>query len=203
MQSLDIQSFSYEERHGLLPTLTSAFADCGGWILDRKTLSPTTMEFRIEIQLRAVVDLYASILASGLELTRAAISPSPTSAPAARTSLLPPTSARSSPSASKSASSKTHPPLHLPIPACQTPGMKLPPQQLPPSSCATAIRIPDHQHPRLPSPMCQHQPQPRRIRRHLKHWLTHHRIPARHPRRQAHPIHSRRLLPTRPCASTR
>ena len=47
MQSLDIQGFSYEERHGFLPTLTSAFADCGGWILDRKTLSPSTMEFRI------------------------------------------------------------------------------------------------------------------------------------------------------------
>jgi hypothetical protein len=71
MQSLDIQGFSYEERHGLLPTLTSAFADCGGWILDRKTLSSSTMEFRIEIQLRAVIDLYSSIIASGLELTRA------------------------------------------------------------------------------------------------------------------------------------
>jgi hypothetical protein len=71
MQSLDIQGFSYEERRGLLPTLASAFAECGGWILDRKTLSPSTMEFRIEIQLRAVLDLYSSILASGLELTRA------------------------------------------------------------------------------------------------------------------------------------
>ena len=71
MQSLDIQGFSYEERQGLLPTLTSAFADCGGWILDRKTISTNTMEFRLEIQLRAVVDLYSSILAAGLELTRA------------------------------------------------------------------------------------------------------------------------------------
>ena len=70
MQSLDIQGFSYEERHGFLPTLASAFAECGGWILDRKTLSPSTMEFRIEIQLRAVIDLYSSIIASGLELTR-------------------------------------------------------------------------------------------------------------------------------------
>jgi hypothetical protein len=70
MQSLDIQGFSYEERHGFLPTLTSAFADCGGWILDRKTLSPSTMEFRIEIQLRSVIELYSSIIASGLELTR-------------------------------------------------------------------------------------------------------------------------------------
>ena len=71
MQSLDIQGFSYEERHGFLPTLTSAFADCGGWILDRKALSPSSMEFRIEIQLRAVIDLYSSIIGSGLELTRA------------------------------------------------------------------------------------------------------------------------------------
>jgi hypothetical protein len=70
MQPLDIQGFSYEERHGILPTLTSAFADCGGWILDCKALSPSTMEFRVEIQLRAVVDLYSSIVASGLELTR-------------------------------------------------------------------------------------------------------------------------------------
>ena len=70
MQLLDIQGFSYEERHGFLPILTSAFADCGGWISDRKTLSPSTMEFRVEIQLRAVLDLYASVIASGLELTR-------------------------------------------------------------------------------------------------------------------------------------
>ena len=72
MQSLDIQGFSYEERHGLLPTLTSAFADCGGWILDRRTLSPSTTEFQVEIQLRAVVELYSSIVSTGLELTRAA-----------------------------------------------------------------------------------------------------------------------------------
>ncbi|HEU5340714.1 hypothetical protein [Edaphobacter sp.] len=70
MQSLDIQSFSYEERQGLLSTLTSAFADCGGWVIDRKALSPSTIEFRIEIQLRSILDLYASIVSSGLELTR-------------------------------------------------------------------------------------------------------------------------------------
>ncbi len=71
MQSLDIQGFSYEERHGLMPILASAFADCGGWILDRKTLSPSTVVFHVEIQLRAVVDLYSSIISAGLQLTRA------------------------------------------------------------------------------------------------------------------------------------
>ncbi len=72
MQSLDIQSFSYEERASVLTQLTTAFADCGGWVLDRKTLSPTLSEFRIEIQLRSVLDLYAGILAAGIELTRSA-----------------------------------------------------------------------------------------------------------------------------------
>lgn len=71
MQLLDIQGFSYEERQGLLPHLTSALADCGGWVLCRKTLSPSMMEIRLEIQLRSIVDLYASIVSSGLELTRA------------------------------------------------------------------------------------------------------------------------------------
>jgi hypothetical protein len=71
MESLDIQAFTYEQRHGLLHDLTAAFSNCGGWILERKTLSPTNMEFRVEIQLLAVLDLYAAIIATGVELTRA------------------------------------------------------------------------------------------------------------------------------------
>jgi hypothetical protein len=70
MQSLDIQAFTYEQRNGLLPVLTAAFSNCGGWVLERKTLSPTNMEFRVEIQLRAILDLYAAIIATGVELTR-------------------------------------------------------------------------------------------------------------------------------------
>jgi hypothetical protein len=71
MESLDIQAFTYEQRHGVLPELTAAFGNCGGWMLGRKTISPTNMEFRIEIQLRAILDLYAAIIATGVELTRA------------------------------------------------------------------------------------------------------------------------------------
>lgn len=70
MESLDIQAFTYEQRHGLLHGLTAAFADCGGWVLDRKTLSANNMEFRVEIQLRAILDLYAAMVATGVELTR-------------------------------------------------------------------------------------------------------------------------------------
>ena len=71
MQSLDIQAYTYEQRHGLLPTLTAAFSNCGGWVLERNTLSTTNMEFRLEIQLQAVLELYAAVVGTGVELTRA------------------------------------------------------------------------------------------------------------------------------------
>jgi len=70
LQTHDLQGYSYEDRQGLLPTLTSALAQCGGWVLERKTTSATTMEFRIEIQLYGIVDLYSSLMATGVELTR-------------------------------------------------------------------------------------------------------------------------------------
>jgi hypothetical protein len=71
MESLDIQAFTYEQRNQLLPELNAAFGACGGWVLDRRTLSPTNMEIQVELQVRAVLDLYAAIVGTGLELTRA------------------------------------------------------------------------------------------------------------------------------------
>ncbi len=70
MEALDIQGFSYEQRPGLLGELAAVFSTCGGWVLERRNLSPTNVEFRVEIQLRAVLDLYAALIATGLELTR-------------------------------------------------------------------------------------------------------------------------------------
>ncbi len=70
MQTLQIQGYSYQTRQEVLPVLTSAVAHCGGWVLDRKMLSETTMEMRVEVELRAALDLYASMIAAGLELTR-------------------------------------------------------------------------------------------------------------------------------------
>ena len=72
MQSLDILSFSYEERTSVLSQLTDSLASCGGWVLDRRTLSPTMSELRIEIQLRSALDLYVGLLSAGVELTRGA-----------------------------------------------------------------------------------------------------------------------------------
>lgn len=70
LQTHDLQGYSYEDRQGLLPVLTNAFTHCGGWVLERKATSATTMEFRIEIQLQGIVELYSSLVATGLELTR-------------------------------------------------------------------------------------------------------------------------------------
>lgn len=70
MPTLDLQSFCYDDRDQVLPQLLAGLADCGGWIMDRRTLSSSIIEFRIEVQLRSIVDLYALIIASGLELTR-------------------------------------------------------------------------------------------------------------------------------------
>lgn len=70
MQTHEFQGYSYQERQGLLPTLTSALTHCGGWVLDRKTTSASTMEFTLEIQLRAIVELYSALIAAGVELSR-------------------------------------------------------------------------------------------------------------------------------------
>ena len=69
-ETLDLQGYSYLDRQGLLPTLITSFTHCGGWVLERKTISATSMEFRIEIQLHGIVELYSSLVATGLELTR-------------------------------------------------------------------------------------------------------------------------------------
>jgi hypothetical protein len=71
LQTHDLQGYSYEDRQGVLSTLISAFTQCGGWVLERKTTSASAMEFRIEIQLQGIVELYALLVGTGLELTRA------------------------------------------------------------------------------------------------------------------------------------
>ncbi|HEY5054866.1 MAG TPA: hypothetical protein VII58_01825 [Acidobacteriaceae bacterium] len=71
MQSIELQAFTYEDRHDVLPALIAALGRCGGWILDRRTVSATQLEFSVEIQLRAALDLYGALVGEGIELTRA------------------------------------------------------------------------------------------------------------------------------------
>jgi hypothetical protein len=70
MQPHHIQGFSYAERPQVLHQLGRAISECGAWVQDRRSVSPATMEIQLEIQSRGVMDLYAALVASGLELTR-------------------------------------------------------------------------------------------------------------------------------------
>jgi len=70
MRAQNIQGYSYQDRQTLLPALAAAITYNGGWVLDRKVLSPVSVEFRVEVEIRAIVDIYAAIIAAGLELTR-------------------------------------------------------------------------------------------------------------------------------------
>jgi len=70
MQLLDIQSYSYDQRELLLPLLSRTLTSCGGWVHDRRSISASAFEITLEIELRFILDFYAGMIASGLELTR-------------------------------------------------------------------------------------------------------------------------------------
>lgn len=65
-----LYGFSYGDRQELLPELKVAVTEAGGWLLEHHSLSATTMQFRVEIQVSAVEELYGALMGTGLELTR-------------------------------------------------------------------------------------------------------------------------------------
>jgi hypothetical protein len=70
-RNLLLQSFSYEGRRVILPALADAMTHCGCWLLERKVVSLSQLEYIFEVQQRAVLDLYSGLIGAGLELTRA------------------------------------------------------------------------------------------------------------------------------------
>ena len=71
-QTFELKGYCYGERETLLPQLSTAFTDCGGWVLERRTTSSTSIEYRFEIQLAGILELYGAMVEMGLELTRIA-----------------------------------------------------------------------------------------------------------------------------------
>jgi hypothetical protein len=71
MQVLDIQGYSYEQGECFFRNLTRILVNAGGWIVERRTLSANNSELTLEVELRFILDLYAGLISSGLELTRA------------------------------------------------------------------------------------------------------------------------------------
>ena len=69
-QNFNLAAYCYADRLDTIPAIASAFALAGGWVTDRRTVSSTEMDFRVELQLNNILDLYAAIVETGLELTR-------------------------------------------------------------------------------------------------------------------------------------
>jgi hypothetical protein len=67
---LELKSFTYEERPILLPALTLAIVNAGGWVLKRSSTSVASIDIFLEIPAGSLPDVYAAMLASGLELIR-------------------------------------------------------------------------------------------------------------------------------------
>lgn len=67
----ELQGYSYDDRQDVLPGLTTAMTKAGGWVLEKRTTSATAVQFRVEIQLRGIVELYAGLMEMGVELTKA------------------------------------------------------------------------------------------------------------------------------------
>ena len=68
--SLRLDAFTYDDRALVLPALAEALDHTGCWVLERRAVSRTQLELRLELEIRAVADLYGSLLGTGLELTR-------------------------------------------------------------------------------------------------------------------------------------
>ena len=69
ISTVELEGFTYSSSWGMLPDLTACLNECGGWVMERKTTSATTMEFRIEQRLESILDLYGSLMGTGIELT--------------------------------------------------------------------------------------------------------------------------------------
>jgi len=67
---ITLRGFTYQDRPELMADLGVAVDLAGGWILERRTVTATAMQIRMELQATALTEVYAALLASGLELTR-------------------------------------------------------------------------------------------------------------------------------------
>ena len=65
----DIEAHSYGEREDVLPRLSAAISENGGWLQHRRSVSESILELLLEVHLRSVPDFYAGILSIGIELT--------------------------------------------------------------------------------------------------------------------------------------
>lgn len=69
--SLSLTALSSDEPERLVRFLTGALLTCGGWVLTRSTQGDQTAELDFEFARASCVEIYAVLVATGLELSRA------------------------------------------------------------------------------------------------------------------------------------
>lgn len=68
--SLKLTALSADEPERLVRFLTGALLSCGGWVLTRSTQGDQAAELDFEFARATCVEIYAVLIASGLELSR-------------------------------------------------------------------------------------------------------------------------------------
>ncbi len=68
---LALQCFTYDYRDLVLPDLLHALQRNGAWFCDRSTTpTPNSVELHLEVAPNSVMDIYATLILSNIELTR-------------------------------------------------------------------------------------------------------------------------------------
>jgi hypothetical protein len=68
--AMEMNAVSAEEPSHLVQALTGAILGCGGWVLSRGTNDTGTINMLFEFERHACVDIYAMLIAAGLELSQ-------------------------------------------------------------------------------------------------------------------------------------
>jgi hypothetical protein len=70
--ALQMRSISSEEPDRLVKTVTGAILGCGGWVLSRSATDTGLIDMLFEFERQSCLEIYSILIASGLELSRAA-----------------------------------------------------------------------------------------------------------------------------------
>ncbi len=68
--TLHLHGLTLDHREGILSSLFEAVDRAGGWVLERQATSAQALTILIEMQSRVLVEMYAAIAGSDVQLTR-------------------------------------------------------------------------------------------------------------------------------------
>ncbi len=68
--AIELRGHTYGSHHDFIPPLLDIMSGCGCWLLDQRTVSPTTTVLTFELPLRSIFEMYGGLLSSGIQLSR-------------------------------------------------------------------------------------------------------------------------------------